>query len=97
MTDPAGGDLLRDQRRACGLSLKELGLRTGLSVSYLSEIERNNKKPAYEAVVSLAAALQADPDDFCAGWGIVPPDVAELVTRTGHTIRETRELLTEGG
>lgn len=96
MTSPAGGDRLRELRRGCGLSLKELGLRTGLSVSYLSEIERGSKTPAYEAVVGLAAALNADPDELCAGFRIVPPDVAELVTRTVDNIRETRALLAEG-
>lgn len=44
-------------RQALGLSLAELGTRTGLSVSYLNEIEKGRKYPKAERIAALAKAL----------------------------------------
>lgn len=48
---------LRRARQAKGLSLAELGQRTGLSVSYLNEIEKGRKYPKAEKLAALAGAL----------------------------------------
>jgi transcriptional regulator with XRE-family HTH domain/Zn-dependent peptidase ImmA (M78 family) len=48
---------LRRARQAKDLSLAELGKLTGLSVSYLNEIEKGRKYPKAEKIASLAKAL----------------------------------------
>jgi transcriptional regulator with XRE-family HTH domain len=48
---------LRALRQERGLGLKELAARTGVSVSYLSEIESGKKYPKPDRLVELAGAL----------------------------------------
>ena len=48
---------LRRLRQARSLSLAELGKLTGLSVSYLNEIEKGRKYPKAEKIAALAKAL----------------------------------------
>ena len=45
---------LRRLRQARSLSLAELGKLTGLSVSYLNEIEKGRKYPKAEKIAALA-------------------------------------------
>ncbi len=48
---------LRGRRQEAGLSLKQLAGRTGLSISYLSEIETGRKYPKPDKLLLLADAL----------------------------------------
>ncbi len=52
---------LRQKRR---LALKEVAARTGLSVSYLSEIETGRKYPKFEKILALSEALAVPFDDL---------------------------------
>ena len=51
------GIKLRRARQEKGFGLKELARRTGVSVSYLSEIEKGKKHPKPDKLLQLAAAL----------------------------------------
>ncbi|MBD3334432.1 MAG: helix-turn-helix domain-containing protein [Candidatus Eisenbacteria bacterium] len=51
------GVRIREARRQHRVSLRELSARTGLSISYLSEIERGHSSPTVPAVLRVAAAL----------------------------------------
>lgn len=51
------GDKLRIMRENKGMSLTELASQVGLSVSYLSEIERNNVYPATATLRNIAEKL----------------------------------------
>lgn len=55
---------LRGLRLDKGLSLKELSRKTGLSPSYLNEIEKGKKYPKSEKIIQLAQALGEDYDDL---------------------------------
>lgn len=48
------GDRLRDLRKARGMSLRELGLATGLSPTLLSQIERGVTDPSLKSLRSIA-------------------------------------------
>jgi transcriptional regulator with XRE-family HTH domain len=52
---------LREQR---GYVLKELAARTGLSMSYLTEIEQGKKYPKAEKILQLARALGVSFDEL---------------------------------
>lgn len=55
---------LRGLRLDRGLSLKELSKKTGLSPSYLNEIEKGKKYPKSEKILILAQALGENYDDL---------------------------------
>lgn len=51
------GRILRDARVAKGLTQEELAFRAGMSVPYLSDIERGRSSPSLSMLVDLAVAL----------------------------------------
>ena len=52
------GALLRAERLARGLSLRELSARTGVSNAYLSGIERGLHEPSLSVLRAIASALE---------------------------------------
>ena len=66
------GSLLRRLRGR--VSLREVTRRTGVSSSYLSQIERGDRKPGVNLVRKLAALYNVDPGDLLkrAGHGPQP-------------------------
>ncbi len=55
---------LRQYREAQGLSLRDLATRSGLSISYLSEIEHGKKYPKPQKLLQLAEALNVSFDEL---------------------------------
>ncbi len=51
------GKVVRKRRRELGLSQEDLGFRSGLHRTYISEIERGLKSPSLRAVFAIAEAL----------------------------------------
>lgn len=58
------GIKLKQFRSKKGYSLKELANRSGLSISFLSEIEKGKKYPKPEKLIQLAAALDVSFDEL---------------------------------
>lgn len=59
--DEAFADKLKRLRKARGLTLQRLGDMTGVSPSYISRLERNEKQcPSFPILVELARALKVD-------------------------------------
>lgn len=55
------GDFVRDQRRQCGLTQREVAQALGLrSIAFLSDIEAGNRKPAHHLLPALARVLETD-------------------------------------
>lgn len=52
------GALLRAERLAKGLSLRDLAARTGVSNAYLSELERGRHEPSLSVLRAVAGALE---------------------------------------
>jgi transcriptional regulator with XRE-family HTH domain len=52
---------LRALRKKKKLSQEALAERSGLSLSYISEIERGNREPTLETIEKLAAGLGVQP------------------------------------
>jgi len=98
-TDLAVGARIRHLRRARGRSLKEVALRSGLSESFISQIERGISSPSLRVLARLADALDAgiaevfpQPDD-----GAGPVLVARIEDRKRIEFGETgmsKELVT---
>ena len=57
----AFGDFVRAQRRLAQVSLRNLARMSGVSDSYLSQIERGNYRPSPQVVKALAQAFGLKP------------------------------------
>lgn len=64
------GAILRDLRTTKGLSQEELAFRAGMSVPYLSDLERGRSAPSLAMVVDLARALAMHPSEMLARLAI---------------------------
>ncbi|PWC56058.1 helix-turn-helix transcriptional regulator [Azospirillum sp. TSO22-1] len=58
------GAILRDLRVANSLSQEELAYRAGMSVPYLSDLERGRSNPSLAMIVDLALALGVHPSQM---------------------------------
>ncbi len=76
------GPRIRRRRQAIGLSLQELSNASGVSVSYLSQVERNNAVPTLGTLANIAAALDVGIEEF-----IATPRQADSVTREAERER----------
>ncbi|MGR3722104.1 XRE family transcriptional regulator [Abyssibius alkaniclasticus] len=61
---PQIGPLMRKRRKARGQTLQELCAQAGLSVGYLSQVERGNAVPTLGTLAQIAAALDVGLDYF---------------------------------
>lgn len=61
---PSIPDAIRLKREALGLSKRELGRRTGLSVAYVSSLEAGDLNPGFRAFSRLAAELRLTPTEI---------------------------------
>ena len=58
------GKVVRQERQARHLTIKELGDKAGLSEIYVGEIERGQKYPSAKVLESLAKALEIEMAEF---------------------------------
>lgn len=70
------GALIRARRHALHMTLQTLGQGAGVSVGYLSQVERDNASPSLSTLAAIAAALDVGVDYF-----IGAPDTHEALTR----------------
>lgn len=81
---PAGapvalGQRIRKRRQMMSMTLQELGNACGVSVSYLSQVERDNATPTLGTLAEIAAALDVGIEHF-----IVTPRQSDSVTRASE-------------
>jgi transcriptional regulator with XRE-family HTH domain len=81
-TDPAAapqfGGRIRALRRKAGLTLQQVADQAGISVGFLSQVERDKATPSLGTLAGLAAALGVEID-----WFIAAPRPSDAVTRAG--------------
>lgn len=61
------GARLRELRQGRNLTLSDLADGAGISLTYLSQIERGSRNPTVAIVVRLAQALDTTPDQLVTG------------------------------
>ncbi|MFN3292624.1 MAG: helix-turn-helix domain-containing protein [Gemmobacter sp.] len=76
---PAFGGRIRELRRKAGLTLQALADQAGISVGFLSQVERDKATPSLGTLAGLAAALGVDID-----WFIATPRPSDSITRAGE-------------
>jgi transcriptional regulator with XRE-family HTH domain len=62
--DGAFGKSLKSRRLSSNLSQEQLGLKSGLSRPYISELEMGKKDPGLFTIFKLADALKVNPSFF---------------------------------
>ncbi|MGL4282020.1 MAG: helix-turn-helix domain-containing protein [Albidovulum sp.] len=65
-TIPTLGPLMRARRRQKSITLQDLSARSGVSVGYLSQLERDNATPTLGTLAQIAKALGVGVDYFVA-------------------------------
>jgi transcriptional regulator with XRE-family HTH domain len=86
----AFGDLLREKRRAAGLSQRQLAERAEVDFSYISKLENGRlPAPADETVVRICEILKCPTDEFFAAAKKIP---AELSAALGGELAALRFL-----
>ncbi|MEA2323227.1 MAG: hypothetical protein QOD81_3077 [Solirubrobacteraceae bacterium] len=70
------GALIRAQRAAAGLSLRELAERTAVSNAYLSQIERGLHEPSISVLSAIARALDVQLAELLRRAGLLETDAA---------------------
>lgn len=75
------GEFLRAERDKKGLTIKELGKLTGVSISFISQIETGKRVPSDLVCEKLAAVLNIDP--------------GELIRRKGKIYVVEKEIIKE--
>ncbi len=58
------GERIRSYRRARGLTQEALAEKLGLSVAYVSIIERGGRNPPYTTLLAIARALRVSPGEI---------------------------------
>jgi transcriptional regulator with XRE-family HTH domain len=86
------GALLRSQRVAAELSLRELAERTSVSNAYLSQLERGQHEPSLRVLKAIASALGVPLEAFLAQAGLLERDGEKLVRETEAAILSDPEL-----
>jgi transcriptional regulator with XRE-family HTH domain len=100
------GELIRAQREAAKLSLRDLAALTNVSNPYLSQIERGLHEPSVRVLRSIAdalglsaetlltsAGLLDDDDGSVAARPVAPPTVEQAIESDERLTREQRRAL----
>jgi len=84
----AFGEFVRAQRRLAHVSLRNLARMSGVSDSYLSQIERGNYRPSPQVVKALAQAFGLKPEQLYTMLGFMD----EADTGAPHTVEQAIQL-----
>jgi transcriptional regulator with XRE-family HTH domain len=83
----AFGDFVRAQRRLAQVSLRNLARMSGVSDSYLSQIERGNYRPSPQVVKALAQAFGLKPEQLYTMLGFMDGDAAQTAPSVEQAIQ----------
>jgi transcriptional regulator with XRE-family HTH domain len=86
------GALIRAQRVAAGLSLRDLAKRTKVSNAYLSQIERGLHEPSISVLDAIATALDVPLEALLARSGLLAPQ-DERDRGGGALVRDTEAAI----
>src|SRR6478752_4334245 len=74
------GEYIANQRRAAGVTIRQLAEQAGVSNPYLSQIERGLRKPSAEVLQQLAKALRISAETLYVQAGILDPEAHPTTT-----------------
>jgi transcriptional regulator with XRE-family HTH domain len=83
----AFGEFVRAQRRLAQVSQRNLARMSGVSDSYLSQIERGNYRPSPQVAKALALAFGLKPNQLYTMLGFMDPEGSETATSVEQAIQ----------
>lgn len=83
------GERMRKERLSLGMTQEVLSEKAGISVSFLGQIERGERKPSLETVINIANALQVTVDFLLTDS--YQTASRSLVDELAYLVRETPE------
>lgn len=93
------GQFINDQRRNSRLTLKKLAESAGVSVPYLSQIERGLRKPSAEILQAIAKGLRISAESLYVQAGILderePQDFMAFIMNDRTLTERQRQMLIE--
>ena len=90
------GALVRREREAREIGLREMAKMIGVSPTYLSKVERDEfPPPAEDKVRAIAKIIECNADDLLARGGRVSSDITDIIKR--HPVELTALLRTTNG
>jgi transcriptional regulator with XRE-family HTH domain len=91
----AFGDFVRAQRRLAKISQRELARASGVSDSYLSQVERGQYNPSASVLRSIALAFGMSPATLYAQFGLLDEESDRGRTTVEEAIRLADDLSQE--
>jgi transcriptional regulator with XRE-family HTH domain len=88
------GKKIRESREAKGLSLRQMSKDLNISVSFLSEIERGNKRCPDDVITAICNYLGENEDEFFIAAGRVPPGIMKALRENPRIQDLVREVST---
>jgi transcriptional regulator with XRE-family HTH domain len=82
--------LLRRLRREQGRTLRGASTELGLAASYLSRIERGERRPTSETSARIARFYGVSPEILALAEGVVPQDVIVILQENPHELDRLR-------
>ncbi len=93
------GQFINDQRQNSRLTLKKLAESAGVSVPYLSQIERGLRKPSAEILQAIAKGLRISAESLYVQAGILderePQDFITFIMKDRTLTERQRQMLIE--
>jgi len=83
----AFGEFVRAQRRLAQVSQRNLARMSGVSDSYLSQIERGNYRPSPQVVKALALAFGLKPNQLYTMLGFMEPEANDSAPNVEQAIQ----------
>jgi transcriptional regulator with XRE-family HTH domain len=92
------GALVRREREAKEIGLREMAKMIGVSPTYLSKVERDEfPPPAEDRVKQIAKIIGYDTDELLAIAGRVPSDLSDIIKKHQHPTELAALLRTTKG
>jgi len=88
----AFGEFVRAQRRLAQVSQRHLARMSGVSDSYLSQIERGNYRPSPQVVKALAQAFGLEPKQLYTMLGFIDEDEGSAAPNVEQAIQLDQRL-----
>jgi len=89
------GKTLKSIRKQSNMSLKELHILSGISVSFLSSLERGEKSPTLDTLEKLSSALNIQISDLIDQSSQYSPEILSLMQAAKKLNAKQLEYLTK--
>jgi len=89
-------ELLRELRESKGISLRGAARDLGVDASYLSKVERGDKKASPSVLDRAANYYELPREDFAMASGALPSDIVEILRSHPDLVEQLRQTYGRG-